>query len=171
MNRVSKTLSHIGSYFMLASLVPIMIIAVFMMSVHKLAVTGFAALKDVGEWLNSLSGEALMAIASIGVSIFIFTLIIFGVITFFLIFINSRKAYKQRIGYFVGIFFGIILVIATLLPLIIVSSTVNEGVWTLMMGMLFIFAGLSGITIATGSIFGIFAAKTLKEEIEIKTKK
>ncbi|AGR41387.1 hypothetical protein [Spiroplasma taiwanense] len=67
---------------MLASLVPILIVSVFMMSIKQIAIDSFSKLRDIGEWLNSLSEKVLTQITSIGISLFISSLVIIVIITF-----------------------------------------------------------------------------------------
>ncbi|QHX36747.1 hypothetical protein [Spiroplasma sp. BIUS-1] len=171
MIRFSKTLSHVSIYLLLATLMPVMVFSIIMISLKDLVNKGYELLNRLGEWLTQVSESGLSTINSIGWTVLIICLIAYGALIFNLVLINSRKSYKQRIGYFLALGMGIGLFIVSLLPIIIFNSTHKQDpVLNLLLGLLIVFIGLNGGLLTVGSIFGLISAKTSVDTYEDKKK-
>ncbi|AKX34431.1 hypothetical protein SLITO_v1c08120 [Spiroplasma litorale] len=170
MARLAKTLSTIGGYFLISSIVPLMCLSVFMMSIKKIAVSSLRNIAFIGEWLATLVEENFSAIESLGIGMFFILLGVIGVTTTFLVFINLRKAFIQRIGYLMGIVFGGLLIFASAIPFFVSKASADDGIWVLITGFLFTFCGLSGLFVTSGSILGFLWARTEMNNVEKKYK-
>lgn len=162
MLKFAQTLSNVGIYLLLTTLMPVMVISIIMISLKGLMESSYDLLWKFGEWLQEVFDSGLITIQWLGWLILIVCLITYGVLIFILVMINSRKAFEQRIGYIVALVIGIGAIIVTLLPLIIVSAaSVGNGVITLSLGLSFVFIGLNGGLLACGSLFGLISAKSI----------
>ncbi|AUM62749.1 hypothetical protein [Spiroplasma monobiae] len=171
MIRFSKTLSQTGIYLLLTSLMPVMIFSIIMITLKDFVNKGYELLWKLGEWLKEISNTTLNSITSIGWLVLIICLIAYFVLIFNLTLINSRKSYKQRIGYLLSLVFGLSLFIISLLPLIIAKSiNIGDSLSNLVLGLLAVFIGLNSAVLAIGSIVGLISAKTSIDNYEIKEK-
>ncbi|WP_338984413.1 hypothetical protein [Spiroplasma endosymbiont of Diplazon laetatorius] len=167
MIRFSKTISQVGCYLLLTTLMPIMIISILMINLKGLVNKGYEMIARWGEWLKDVTDSSLTSISAIGWAVLIICLISYGLLIFDLVLINSRKAYKQKIGYILGLSIGVILFVIFLLPIIITNAK-NDGdaLSNLLLGLLIVFVGLNGTLLSVGSLFGLFFAKTNVDNYE-----
>ncbi|WDA53633.1 MAG: hypothetical protein PPFGHCPK_00044 [Spiroplasma endosymbiont of Drosophila atripex] len=162
MLKFSKTLSNIGIYLLLTTLMPVKVISIIMISLKGLMESSYELLWKFGEWLQEVFDSGLSTIQWLGWIILIACLTTYGILIFILVMINSRKAFEQRIGYILGLVIGVGSIVVTLLPLIIVSiASLGNGVITLVLGLSFVFIGLNGGLVACGSLFGLISAKNI----------
>ncbi|ASP28540.1 hypothetical protein SCORR_v1c07680 [Spiroplasma corruscae] len=170
MLKFGKTLSWIGSFFLISSSVPLMCLSVFMVSIRRIVVSSLRNIQYIGEWLASLADETLKYFEIFGGVLFVIVISIIIIVILHLVFINFRTSFKQRIGYFIGIVFGGLLLFASAIPYFITLSPSIDGLWNLITGLLFTFCGLSGFLITIGSFFGMLSAKTEKSNSISKRK-
>ncbi|AGR42107.1 hypothetical protein [Spiroplasma diminutum] len=170
MLRFSRTLSNVGIYLVLILLTNIMIFSILLISIKTLMDKSYEFLWKFGQWLQNNLDSSLTTIQNIGVLILIGSLIAFAVLIFNLILVNSRKASLQRIGYIIGIIAGGFGLIISILPAIIFGSSNGDKLTMLVSLIFFLLMGLNNSLILTGSIFGMFFAKTLVDNYEKKSK-
>lgn len=162
MLKFSKTLSNIGIYLLLTTLMPVMVISIIMISLKGLMENSYELLWRFGEWLQEVFNSGLSTIQWLGWIILIACLTTYGILIFILVMTNSRKAFEQRIGYIIGLVIRGGSIVVTLLPLIIVSiASFGNRVITLVLVLSFVFIGLNGGLVACGSLFGLISAKNI----------
>ncbi|AKU80083.1 hypothetical protein [Spiroplasma turonicum] len=171
MDRLAKSFTNAGSYFTLASTIPLFCLSVIMMSIKSIVISSLMQIKFIGEWLSSLVEETLTAIKNFGIGLFLVLIIIVCVLVTIITLINFKGSIKQRIGYFIGIVIGGIMIFTSSIPFIYSKSNTEDGIWILITGFLFTFCGIGGTFLALGSILGIIFAKTEKTLEGTKTLK
>ncbi|QEH61414.1 hypothetical protein SCHIN_v1c02170 [Spiroplasma chinense] len=153
MKRASKTLNNIGQYFLLTSLIPIMTFSVMLIGIEPLVNSGLDLFKYIGDWLRSFIGDTLKEIADLGRSILAFCIIGIVFIVVQLVFINSKNNTLIFIGNISSLIVGFVLFWIGAIPFF----NAPEGSATFVTGMLFIYLGISGTIIVTGSVMFITA--------------
>ncbi|AUB31700.1 hypothetical protein [Spiroplasma floricola] len=178
MLRVSKTSSNVSIYLLLITLIPIMIIGIFMIALKSLMFKGYELLWKLGTWLQQVSEASLDTIKGFGWTVSTICLVFYIILIINLILINSRRGFIQRIGFAFGVAIGLCLFIIAFLPLMAKNSIkIDPSLIELIFGLLLATVGLHSIVLLIGSTLGLIFAKTSidyyetkKVKIEKKTK-
>ncbi|ARU91323.1 hypothetical protein SCLARK_00660 [Spiroplasma clarkii] len=168
MKSVAKTINNVGSYIFLTSLIPIMTFAIILIGIKHLIESGLETFSDFGEWLKSILSPSLETISQLGVIILTVSLVLFVVVLIQTIFNNMKKEILVVLGSLISFLVGFALFWIGAIPFF---KTVNDpSSISLVTGLLFIYLGISGTLMVSGSALYLLAFFLFKKRTKASKK-